>query len=256
MRKICFLMNPACGRSGRAARRNIFRGMSRKGVFTLIELLVVIAIIAILAAILLPALNRGREKANQVKCLSNLKQIGSGFACYMDDNQGFMPQDLQSGTYIRWQTKLAHYLLPGAVMTGQSSYIDFDRGLPRGVFACPSQTFRGVIGASPQQTIERSHYGINAHLSSSAAAQGRFRRLKMPSGRFLAGDLERRGGGTGGTSPTIYDSGDIMKPSQGRHQNAQGADFVMADFSVRSYEYNQIPSSPYQKNFFGQGMTD
>ena len=65
--------------------------MSRKTSFTLIELLVVIAIIAILAAMLLPALGRAREAARRAVCTSNCRQVGFALIMYADPYDGWTP---------------------------------------------------------------------------------------------------------------------------------------------------------------------
>src|SRR5712691_1921266 len=80
----------------------------RRG-FTLIELLVVIAILAILAALLFPVFAQVREKARQTTCASNLRQIGTAFAMYVQDYDDRLPdrRDLKSsfpGGYLPWKS--------------------------------------------------------------------------------------------------------------------------------------------------------
>ena len=64
---------------------------NKRNSFTLIELLVVIAIIAILAAMLLPALSKARQKARNISCVNNKKTLGLAYALYQDENSGFFP---------------------------------------------------------------------------------------------------------------------------------------------------------------------
>jgi prepilin-type N-terminal cleavage/methylation domain-containing protein/prepilin-type processing-associated H-X9-DG protein len=130
--------------------------------FTLIELLVVIAIIGILAAMLLPALNKAREKGRMAVCISNLRQISVGIRLYTDDNEGYMPTaSYGSGaTEGPWPKLLAPYIPHRDSNTNATS-------ASNRVFICPSAKFPGF----QNQDISDSYSCTGAMLGFSNHTQ-------------------------------------------------------------------------------------
>ena len=110
--------------------------------FTLVELLVVIAIIIILAAILFPVFARAREKAQQTKCVNNLKQMGSAIAMYEDDYDNPMPWFVTATeTYgYDWKTLMDPYLKQ---LKGTAGYDETEGE----VYKCPSAPVEEAITA-------------------------------------------------------------------------------------------------------------
>jgi prepilin-type N-terminal cleavage/methylation domain-containing protein/prepilin-type processing-associated H-X9-DG protein len=114
----------------------------RRAGFTLVELLVVIGIIALLIAILLPALGRARENANRVACFSNLRQLGVAFIMYTGDNRGWFPYCAALGesdplTGSPWRSE--DWIYWQAPRDRRSSKISpYLNGFPEKVLTCPA----------------------------------------------------------------------------------------------------------------------
>lgn len=123
------------------------------GEFTLIELLIVIAIIAILAAMLLPALAKVRERVRTTECLSSLKQVGIFMGIYNSDYRGFYPPLKIGSSYSSnlWAKTLADLYMSGL------SYKQYYKK-----FACPSKKAPYESTLDPWGVT----YGMNAYLAS------------------------------------------------------------------------------------------
>jgi prepilin-type N-terminal cleavage/methylation domain-containing protein/prepilin-type processing-associated H-X9-DG protein len=154
-------MKPA--RTNTRATKGTIRNTRGPG-FTLIELLVVMAVIAIIAALLLPALSRAQDKAKQIACLNNLKQLQLCWQMYADDYKDILPLNPKKPTTNAWILGDVSKSTEATNDTLIRNGILFPYNQNVGIYRCPADN-RLDNRSTPAITFRIRSYAMNCYMS-------------------------------------------------------------------------------------------
>ena len=205
-----------------------------KRTFTLIELLVVIAIIAILAGMLLPALNRSRDTAREKSCLNTAKQVGTVVLNYTDDNNGWIPGCYTLGGYYTTSKNSSNsYFIRDLITLYKGSLPELSKN--SNFWFCPSLSAKGktdMLNYAKNGVLGfLTNYGVNYKVNEWMYA-GSIRKLTAASRTAAVGDskLNDQGGNKCIGDPNLsYTIPDISAYSQLRHSSNTSANFIYWD---------------------------
>ena len=202
-------------------------------IFTLIELLIVIAIIAILAAMLLPALNAAGEKAKAISCANNLKQQGLALQNYFNDWKEYFPICGGGADPQTWSRNLALYIAPVLQENVPARW-------KKSVFACPSDDH---VGKCVAFFSDRISYGMNFLLGQADTWTGKpwplkFQHIPLPTGHLFAADIngEMNNGDSLGHYTAIYTNASGPTRITARHGNTS-VNTLMVGGNVRTVPF-------------------